>query len=413
MFCAKCGNEIVNEEQKFCEKCGTPIGEAGTPDPVSNTKKIERGMDAVTSKINSLAGGEGAVDLHIKDLFSDTLRHHTQEETEELFICGTKKTTPAISEIVTDWPKPWLYSRVGLVLFISFALMVFVWKQFGNPNVLPDILFIGSLAMPITVLILFFEMNVPRNISFIQIIKVFVIGGAMSLVVTLFLFAYIPGSGTGELLPSMLTGLIEEIGKAVIVAYFMSKIKGRKWLLNGIVIGGAVGAGFAVFESAGYALRNGITNGFEEYEYCMQNGISEYAISYFYNGFYSQMIDNVKWRAFLSPGGHVAWAAVSGFAIIYALDGKDFNWYVLTKPKFLKIFAIPVILHGLWDSNIPYYLPSILSASLGLIILIVLIWIVLLVFIDRGLHQITDVISRESDTNVSEIDNGLNLAKRE
>ena len=292
MFCAKCGTPIKSENQRFCDKCGSPIGQSGNPGPIPVNSQIygmpqkEKGMAAVTSKINSLAGGKGAVNLHLRDLFSDAFKHHSAEESQELFICGTKTTTPDIKDIVAEWPKPWLYSRVGLVLFIAFALMLFIWKQFGNSNVLPDVLFIGSLAMPITVLILFFEMNVPRNIGFIEIIKVFLIGGAMSLVVTLFLFQFIPGSGTEDIIPSILTGLIEEIGKAVIVAFFIKRMNRRKWLLNGIVLGGAVGAGFAVFESAGYALRNGIFGGLNVYEYCMTYGMGNSAVTYFFDGFY-------------------------------------------------------------------------------------------------------------------------------
>lgn len=403
MFCARCGNEITNATQKFCEKCGTPVGEAGSPDPIpvigkkTNSNKKERGIAAVTSKINSLAGGKGSVNLHIKDLFSDVLKHHSSEESEELFICGTTTTTPDVREIATEWPKPWLYSRVGLVLFGAFLLMWFIWKQFGNSNVLPDLLFIGSLAMPITVLMLFFEMNVPRNISFFEVIKVFLIGGTLSLIVTLFLATYIPGSGVGDLIPAMLTGLIEEVGKAVIVAYFIGKIKGRKWLLNGIVLGGAVGAGFAVFESAGYALNGALSNGLNSYLYDISNGYADYAGGDYYDGFYSAMMNSVKMRGFLSPGGHVAWAAVSGFAIVYALGDKEFGWDVLVNTKFLKIFLIPVILHGLWDTSIHDHLPSILSVPIGYFILIIAIWIVLLVFIDRGLNQINEVIALEAD----------------
>ncbi len=399
MYCAKCGQEITDSSQKFCFKCGTPVGEAGTPDntqikakPVSKVK----GMDALTSRINSLAGGQGAVALHLKDLYTDVFKHHGQEESESLFICGTSTTTPKEEDILAEWPKPWLYSRVGLVLIIAFAILVFIYKHFSNPNVLPDILFIGSLAIPMTVLVLFFEMNVPRNISFINLIKMFLLGGAASLVTTLFLFDNIDGSGTGDILPSMLTGLIEETGKVLIAAYLISKMKGKKWLLNGIVAGGAVGAGFAVFESAGYALRNGIYGGINTYEYCMTNGYADIAVSEFFRGFYSRMMTNTVMRGFLSPGGHVAWTAVAGFALVYALEGRDFSWDVLIHGKFLKIFWIPVVLHGLWDSFIPSKLPAILNVPLGYIVLMIAIWIVLLVFIDRGLKEINEFVQSKA-----------------
>ena len=95
MFCIKCGWEITDPNQKFCFKCGTPVGQAVIPagqmgTPVkAKAKSKAKGMGAITSKINSLAGGQGAVSLHLKDLCADVFKHHNKEESESLFICGT------------------------------------------------------------------------------------------------------------------------------------------------------------------------------------------------------------------------------------------------------------------------------------------------------------------------------------
>ena len=40
-------------------------------------------------------------------------------------------------------------------------------------------------------------------------------------------------------------GLVEETGKALIIVYFVNKLKTNK-ILNGLLIGAAIGAGFAV-----------------------------------------------------------------------------------------------------------------------------------------------------------------------
>lgn len=47
-------------------------------------------------------------------------------------------------------------------------------------------------------------------------------------------------------------GIIEEVEKIVVVAYFL-RGKKEKYILNVLLIGAAVGTGCAVFESAGYA----------------------------------------------------------------------------------------------------------------------------------------------------------------
>src|SRR5699024_11317925 len=51
---------------------------------------------------------------------------------------------------------------------------------------------------------------------------------------------------------AIIVGVIEEIGKLAIIIYFIRKLN-PKYILNGLLIGAAIGAGFAAFESAGYA----------------------------------------------------------------------------------------------------------------------------------------------------------------
>ena len=52
--------------------------------------------------------------------------------------------------------------------------------------------------------VLFFELNTPRNVSVYQVGKLLFFGGALSLIATVFLFRVIPGSGVGSLLPALL-----------------------------------------------------------------------------------------------------------------------------------------------------------------------------------------------------------------
>jgi len=287
-------------------------------------------------------------------------------------VCGTPSTTPSPETITADWPKPWLYSREGLLLLATVRILIQIWKQFGNPYTLPNIIFIGSLALPAAVLIFFFEMNVPRNISIFKVIKIFLLGGAGSLFVTLIGFSIAPEGGNAYIYPFVI-GIVEETGKAVIAAYAIKKMQGRKYLLNGILLGGAVGAGFAVFESAGYAMYYGLLA-------MLQTGQGLPA-------FYMQMMNIIKLRAFLSPGGHVAWAAVSGFAIILALQGEDFRWNVLLDSRFLRIYWIPIVLHGVWDTPLTVLgIPHLVQ-----ILLTLAIWVVLLVFISRGLKEVSEI----------------------
>lgn len=403
MFCQKCGTEIANESQRFCHNCGAAVGNAaGYANQQNgrgwNSRNQDRGF---TSKINKLAGGKGQVDLHLRDLVSGVFKHHNAEETEQLFICGTSKTTPKEADIISEWPKPWLYSRVLILLLAVYFALTIMWKQMGNRYALMNIPYIGTLIAPMTVLVFFFEMNVPRNISIIRTFKVFVAGGVASLFLTLTLFSIAPEHDITTIEGAIVIGVVEELGKLLICAYFISKHKGKLYLLNGILYGGAVGAGFAVFESVGYALKFGINNGMMQtinasgleniFSSMQSDGLAPFLNS-FYQHFYSEMLGIMKMRGFLSPGGHIAWAAVEGFAMILAMKEIEFTWETLTKPAFLKIVWIPIVLHALWDS--PLFGQTNLMRDCKYAFCVGLIWLILLVFISRGLQQISEIKER-------------------
>src|SRR5699024_5768352 len=120
-----------------------------------------------------------------------------------------------------------------------------------------------------------------------------------------------------------LVGLVEETGKALIIVYFVNKYKTNK-ILNGLLIGGAIGAGFAVFESAGYILT-------------------------YSTNFEATIIEMVILRAWSAIGGHLVWSAIVGAAIVIAKGDKNFEFNSIMDKRFLFFFLSAVILHGIWD----------------------------------------------------------------
>lgn len=158
--------------------------------------------------------------VHLRHVFSDVFVKHSKDEGELLFISGTKLTTPAEHEISTTWPKPWLFSRVFLVFLISYVFLYISTFVFQNDNAIPGLIIVGSFAAPLSLLVLFWEMNAPRNISIYETSKMFFIGGTASLVFTLLLYSVIPfydSSYSG----AIFIGVIEEIGKLAVVIYFI------------------------------------------------------------------------------------------------------------------------------------------------------------------------------------------------
>jgi RsiW-degrading membrane proteinase PrsW (M82 family) len=177
----------------------------------------------------------------------------------------------------------------------------------------------------------------------------------------------------------MLTGIIEEVAKLAIVAFILLRNKKMKYALNGLLVGAAIGAGFAAFESAGYAFRIFLNS--------LLGSQLNVAIAY------DQMMDNIILRAFLAPGGHVIWAAMSGYAVMLVKKSGD-NTFFLNQKAFWRIFWIPILLHAVWDMPIALS-DTMVGALAPICILILLGWVVTFVFIGNSLEQIGHVVKGE------------------
>jgi RsiW-degrading membrane proteinase PrsW (M82 family) len=245
------------------------------------------------------------------------------------------------------------------MFLITFALLYMCFNTFSNINALPGMIFIGAITIPFSLIVFFVEVNAPRNISFFEVIKIFFMGGGASLLVALVLYSFI--SSTDGYFGAVLVGAVEEMAKLVVICFFISKIKNAKYLLNGLLIGAVVGAGFATFETAGYILNWGMNLGTDA------------------------MMHVLFLRAVLAPGGHVVWGAILGGAVILVKKERPFQMAQLLDTQFLSFAALCVAMHAVWDMpiNIGGSWPVV---QLGLT---VAAWIVVLVLISVGLKQIS------------------------
>ena len=352
-YCGNCGN-FVAEGSSFCGHCGQLVrnessqsqSSTNTPPPHPKSENtVQKSSSSIVDGINDYIGNTNSVNLNWKDLFSDVFKKHTNEEAEDIFICGTSKTTPALSTVSETWPKPWLYSC----------------SAFNNVLSLPGAIIVGAFTVPFTTLVLFMEVNAFRNISVYDVMKFFLIGGCASLVVTLFLFNLeIVDTELSSTWGAMMVGVIEELGKLAIVYFLIIKLPSCNYILSALLAGACVGAGFAAFESAGYAFVSLLNYGFDG------------------------MTDSIYLRGILAPGGHVAWAAITGAALVIAKGSGPLTSEVFSSGRFWKIFAIPVVLHGLWDAPI-------FDGYLKLTALIIVVWMVVLILINMGLDEVKNL----------------------
>lgn len=339
----------------------------------SQTATLGGLLDSLGKRLNSLASTEKLEGFSLSGMFSEVFKKRTQEETDEYFICGTSKTTPPIEEAVTGWPKPWFFMRVLLFLIAVYFLLWLGWREFTNFNLLPGMMMIGAMVVPLATVILFFELNTPRNVSFFSAIGLLCAGGVLSLFVALIGFQV---SGLHKFLGPPAAGIIEETGKLLTVIILARNVR-QKYVLNGLLFGASVGAGFAIFESAGYAF-----NAFlDPIQFYLQrgNGMSG-NLAVFAGG---ELTSSIMLRGLLSPFGHVAWTAIAAGALWRVKWDRPFNVGMLANPMFLKAFLIPVGLHMIWNSPLSKYVfpaPQILNGIVA--------WFIVFGIVQQGLKQV-------------------------
>lgn len=360
-YCTSCGAKL-EDTAVFCSVCGTK-----QQDDHAQSPRGESLLDSLTGMLSQLTGGKKeAVHPPMRKLFARVLDKHSQEEAETIFACGTPDTTPALTAKQALWPQPWLWSRVLVGLGLAFAMLMLCCEIFDNINALPGTIILGSFMVPVAVLVFFFELNAPKNVSFYTVLKIFLVGGCSSLLFTLLLFSLVPDD-TNSYLEAIIVGIVEELGKAGIVAYFIAREKKCRYKINGLLIGAAVGAGFAAFESAGYALRFFLSYG------------------------YTNMLNVIFLRAVLAPGSHVVWAAMAGYAMMQTKGESPLSVHVFTKSTFWKIFWMPIVMHAVWDMPL---LPSV-ETPVVQILLCVISWVVVFVIISNCLSQLAGLAAQD------------------
>ncbi|MDE6565112.1 MAG: PrsW family intramembrane metalloprotease [Muribaculaceae bacterium] len=382
-FCGNCG-AAVDSKASFCGSCGAKLIRCNYEiHNHNNVNDLSDSLSSVIEPLNGYLGNKGKSILTWRDLFSDVFKTHHIEEAEDIFICGTKTTTPDVKDITSSWRHPWLYSRIFIAMIAAFVLLYICCRNFSNINAYPGLLVIGAFTVPLTTLMLFMEINVYKNISFYKVLGFFIIGGCASLVVTLFFFDMrIVDTELGSLWGGIMVGLVEEAGKATIVYIIIRRMKIPTSILPCMLVGASIGAGFAAFESAGYA--------FQPLFALIENTIymsleSHKALMFSFDRLLDLSVDNILLRGYLAPGGHVAWAAISGAAIAIASKAKgNLNVDIFKSTAFWKIFIIPIVLHGLWDTPL-------INSIMWHVMLIVAVWIIVVVLIDMGLKQITSI----------------------
>lgn len=321
------------------------------------------------------------------DIFSDVWKKHRKDQRTALLTKGMGSHIPAPNRMLSDWQKPWLFARVliaGLVLSVLIGISCVIFPGYG---MLLMLCLLPAFVVPLSVMLFYWEMNIPGDISIYEALLLTLLGGCLSLTVTGIMRTVFPGISEIAFLAGPLP---EELAKCLIVTIFLCRKK-YNYGLQGILIGGAVGVGFSAMESAGYAL--------QIFDIGIQNAMGT-------NIIIRSMADILVRRGVLAIGGHVVWAALYGGALALIKGKGKMSLKCFANSLFWLTFSAAFLLHTAWNFSASYLagkLPDSLVASLvkfeagtvtqwvKYIVLIILAWLLLFYIMKKSIRQMVSV----------------------
>ena len=357
MCCGACAHANA-PDARFCAQCGAALAASLAAVPEADAAGGLFG--AAVNTVAGMAGLQGVQRFSLRELLSEVFKRRSPTEMEDYLLAGTLRATPPVAAVRTDWPRPWLFARVFVSALALYLVFHVGWLLFANPNLLPALMMVGSFVVPFAALLLFYEFNAPRNVSLMLVLKLVLMGGAWSLLISLLLFDL--GSQLSSLLGASAAGLIEETGKLAAVVYATRRLSPvrYRYTLNGLLFGAAVGAGFSAFESAGYAFRTLLAAGNAD-----------------------AMSGLILLRGVLSPFGHVVWTALAAGALWRVKGAMSYSGVMLADGRFLRILLVSVLCHVIWNSDWAPFHPLLKYPVLGFIA-----WAVALSLVQDGLLQV-------------------------
>jgi RsiW-degrading membrane proteinase PrsW (M82 family) len=253
----------------------------------------------------------------------------------------------------------------GLGLFLITTIVLFLT---GNPNLYPTVILVGNFLVPVTFVVFLYDHRHYSTLSLETVATSFCIGGILGVLgaaVLESLLLPVP-SNPNQGLPftsALLVGLIEE-GCKIVVVMLMARRMDHTSGMDGLLLGGAVGMGFAAFESTGYAFTVFLAS----------------------HGQVTISIVETIIRGLVAPFGHGLWTGILGAVLFRASQPHRFR---ITGSVIIAYLFVS-LLHGLWDGlphTIYFIIPPGIPISVTIVVLGIIGIITFYVLYRRSLAQ--------------------------
>lgn len=222
----------------------------------------------------------------------------------------------------------WHILLVGLLLFV---IAVVVFAITGNPNLFPTVALLGNFLVPVSYVAFFYERRHMSQVTLVSTALAFFYGGVLGVFAAALLEPIFISRLT--FVSSFEVAAIEEFAK-ILGVIVVARHHRHDREIDGIILGGAAGMGFAALESSGYVFTAFVESG----------------------GSMSTLVLVTLLRGLLAPVGHGTWTAI--LASVLFREARPTRFRV--DRAVLGAYLTVVLLHGLWDA-----LPAFVGAVTG------------------------------------------------
>ena len=230
----------------------------------------------------------------------------------------------------------WRIFLIGLVAYIGASRIL---NSTHNTNLLPLVMILGSVLVPVTFVVFCWEQRAFADFPPTVVGLAFVVGATVGLLLSAILEPkFVTGTGFWA---AIVIAIIEETAKAAAALWFLGDNR-RYREFDGLVLGAAVGMGFAALETAGYGFS------FFLYGFVNEMGVQNASYADLLNSGISEMVHVLDVRMLLAAFGHGVWTAII-CATIWRERRES------TAPRlmssFVPAYAISVLLSNLWGAT--------------------------------------------------------------
>jgi protease PrsW len=218
---------------------------------------------------------------------------------------------------------PVLGVGVGLFIAVRQALVIT-----GNPILVPPLLVLAVLVIPVSFVVYVDGRDPAYDVPLSVLLSCALLGGVLGAALGSVL-EFDTVRWLGEL-PVVFVGVIEEVAKLLVPIAILIFTGYRSSTADGLVVGVAVGFGFAVLDALGYGFVILLATG----------------------GDLTDVEGLVLLRAALGSAGHAAWTGLAAAALWWAHAQR---WRPRGLATAVGAFALAVVLHTLWAASTAWY----------------------------------------------------------